>query len=96
MYFFYKLIAPRPDFHLTLDEKERATMNAHKDYWMQLFERRKVIVYGPVFDPGGVYGMAVLDVESEEEGNSVKNNDPAVSSTICTADLFQMQVGMVR
>jgi hypothetical protein len=40
--------------------------------------------------------MAVLDVESEEEGNSVKNNDPAVSSTICTADLFQMQVGMVR
>ena len=96
MYFFYKLIPPRPDFHLTMDEVERATMNEHKSYWMGLFERRKVIVYGPVLDPNGVYGMAVIDAEHEEEATSIINNDPAVASGICTAGLFQMQVGMVR
>ena len=96
MHFFYKLVPPRPDFHLTMNETERQAMNEHKDYWAGLIEQRKVIVYGPVFDPNGAYGMAVLDVENDEEATSLKNNDPAVSSGICTANLFQMQVGLVR
>ena len=96
MYFFYKLIPPRPDFHLTMDEIERATMNEHKSYWAGLFEEGKVIVYGPVFDPNGAYGIAVIDAEDDEEATSLKNDDPAVASGICTSELFEMQAGMVR
>jgi uncharacterized protein YciI len=96
MYFFYKLIAPRPDFHLTMDEIEAAAFKEHKSYWEGLFNINKVIVYGPVFDPNGVYGMAVLDVEDAEEATSIKNNDPVITSGICTAVVFEMQVGMVR
>lgn len=96
MHFFYKLLPPRPDFHLTLDERERTTMNEHKAYWERLFEKRKVIVYGPVFDPGGVYGMAVIDAENQEEATRITNSDPAVSSGVCTAKVFQMQVGLLR
>ena len=96
MHFFYKLIAPRPDFHLTMDEKESSTMKEHMAYWAALFENKKVIVYGPVFDPSGVYGMAVLEVESEVQADLIKNNDPAVTSGVCSADVFQMQVGMAR
>ena len=49
-----------------------------------------------MFDPEGVYGMAVIEVDNEEEANAVKNNDPAVTAGICTALLLQMQVGMAR
>jgi len=96
MHFFYKLIAPRPDFHLTMNEIERTTMNEHKDYWAGLFNNKNVIVYGPVFDPDGVYGMAVFVAEDDEEATSIKNDDPAVASGICTAAVFPMQVGMAR
>ena len=71
-------------------------MKSHMGYWAELFQNKKVIVYGPVFDPEGVYGMAVIEVDNEEEANAVKNNDPAVTAGICTALLLQMQVGMAR
>ena len=96
MHFFYKLIAPRADFHLTMNEKEEAAMKTHMGYWAELFQNKKVIVYGPVFDPEGVYGMAVIEVDNEEEANAIKNNDPAVTAGVCTALLLQMQVGMAR
>jgi uncharacterized protein YciI len=96
MHFFYKLTAPRPDFHLTMDQKEGAAMSDHMTYWAALFKNKKVIVYGPVFDPSGVYGMAVIEVDSEEQADLIKNNDPAVTSGFCSAAVFQMQVGMAR
>jgi|SoiMethySBSTD1v2_1073268.scaffolds.fasta_scaffold18364_6 uncharacterized protein YciI len=96
MHFFYKLNAPRPDFHLTMDENENSAMQEHMAYWAALFENNKVIVYGPVFDPSGVYGMAVIEVESEDQADLIKNNDPAVSSGVCSAEVFQMQVGMAK
>ena len=96
MHFFYKLIAPRPDFHLTMDVKEETAMKSHMAYWAALFEKKKVIVYGPVFDPDAVYGMAIIEVDSEEEADLIKNNDPAVASGVCTATVFPMQVGMAR
>lgn len=96
MHFFYKLVAPRPDFHVTMDEKEQNAMNAHMMYWAELFNRGKVAVYGPVFDPAGVFGMAVLEVNEANEANSIKDNDPAVTSGICTAQLIPMQAGMIR
>ena len=96
MYFFFKLLPPRPDFHLTMDEKENAVMKNHVAYWTALFEKRKVIVFGPVFDPSGVYGMAVIETDTEEQANLIKDNDPAIASGICTGNLFQMRVGLTK
>lgn len=96
MHFFYKLLAPRPDFHLTMDESERETMESHKAYWAGLFNRGVVAVYGPVFDPKGVFGMAVVETDSAEESAELMKNDPAVSSGICTAELIPMHAGMIR
>jgi uncharacterized protein len=95
-HFLYKLIAPRPSFHLDMSEDEKLAMQAHVGYWAELTARRVSIVYGPVFDPAGVYGMAVVELDEHDDHNLTGEHDPAVSSGICTFELIPMQVCMTR
>jgi uncharacterized protein YciI len=95
-HFLFKLIAPRPSFNLDMSEAEKATMQVHVGYWTELIAKRTAIVFGPVFDPKGVYGMAVIEVDAEEEAAAIASNDPAVHSKICSYELIPMMVGMVR
>jgi len=48
-----------------MTEAEGTIMQAHFAYWLSLLEQRKVVVVGPVLDPKGTYGMALLEVEDE-------------------------------
>lgn len=95
-YFLYKLYPPRPTFNLDLNEEEKNVMQQHMQYWVQLTDKRYSIVYGPVFDPKGVFGMAVIEVDDAEEANTLAESDPAVSSKVCTYELLAMQIGMMR
>jgi uncharacterized protein YciI len=95
-HFLYKLYPPRPSFHLDQDEKETKIMQEHMAYWRELTNKKNAIVYGPVFDPKSVYGMAVIQVNNQEEADEIANNDPAVASKVCSFELIPMQVGMTR
>jgi uncharacterized protein len=95
-YFMYKLIPPRPAFHLDMNEVEKAVMNEHISYWNGLFEQNKTLIYGPVLDPNGVFGLAILEVETDEEAQEVISKDPAVTSGINTCELVPMMAGLVR
>jgi uncharacterized protein len=64
-YFLYRLIPPRPSFARDMTEAEATIMQEHFAYWLGLLEQRKVVVVGPVLDPKGTYGMALLEVEDE-------------------------------
>jgi hypothetical protein len=39
-----------------------------------------VVVYGPVSDPNGSYGIAVLDVEDDAEPRRIAEADPAIGA----------------
>ena len=95
-YFFYKLVAPRASFHLDMNDDEKSAMAQHMQYWAALTEKRISVLYGPVFDPAGVWGLAVIEVNSEEGAREVGENDPAVSSGVCKFELLPMQIGMIR
>ena len=95
-YYLYKLYPPRDTFHLDQDEKEKDIMQQHMQYWAGLTDKRNAIVYGPVFDPKGVFGLAVTEVNNEEEANNIARNDPAVSSGVCKYELIPMEIGMLR
>jgi uncharacterized protein YciI len=95
-HFLYKMYPPRSSFHLDQDEDEKKTMKQHMDYWKELTNKKNAIIYGPVFDPNGVYGMAVIEVINEEKAEDIAKGDPAVLSKICTCELIPMQVGMIR
>jgi uncharacterized protein YciI len=79
-YFLLRLIPPRPTFPLDISEDEQAMMQEHFAYWNKILAKRKVIVYGPVMDPKGSYGIAVVDVENEAEARNIAENDPAFLS----------------
>lgn len=95
-YFMYRLIAPRPTFHLDMNAKEKAVMDEHIAYWNGLFSERKVLIYGPVLDPKGVFGLGILEVESDEEAEALVAKDPAVSSGTCGKEVIPMMAGLVR
>jgi uncharacterized protein len=79
-YFFYKLIPPRPSFSEDMTEAEGKIMQEHFAYWRGLMKEGKVVVVGPVLDPKGIYGIAVLEAEDEALAQSVAENDPAITS----------------
>jgi len=95
-HFLYKLIAPRPDFHLTMSPEEQAAMGSHVQYWQELIHGGQALLFGPVFDPSGVYGMAVLETTEETGAAAIADQDPAVQAGICTYALFSMQLGGSR
>lgn len=95
-YFMYKLIPPRPTFNMDMNEEEKAVMQSHVVYWQGLFEKKKAVIYGPVLDPKGVFGLAIIEVEAEAEAQEIANNDPAVTSKINTYELIPMMVGLAR
>ena len=77
MYFFIKTNNPRPTFHLDMTSDERATMAKHVGYWSREAERGVAIVFGPVMDPAGVYGIGVYQVQDEAEMRCLIDADPA-------------------
>jgi uncharacterized protein YciI len=91
-HFFYKLIPPRPDFHLHQNENEKAIMQQHVSYWAGLVAGKNAIIYGPVFHKEGVFGIAIIVSESEEEAKNIANSDPAILSKIHTYELSPMLV----
>lgn len=76
-YYALKLIPSRPDFAMTMTDDERAIMGAHVAYWTELMNKGKVVVFGPVMDPNGVYGFGVISADSDEEVTGFIAGDPA-------------------
>ena len=78
-HYFLKLIPNRPTFAQDMTDEEKAVMHQHVAYWGALMNEGNVVVYGPVMDPAGVYGMGVVEAENEEQLKRFLNNDPAAT-----------------
>ena len=80
-YFLCKLIPPRPTFAQDMTEAEAKLMQQHAAYWKNLMARGLVIIFGPVADPKGVYGVAILELE-EEDANGLGADDPTIKANV--------------
>ena len=78
-YFALHLLPCRPDFAFTMSEEERIIMQQHVGYWMDYMSKGKIMVFGPVMDPKGPYGLGILAVEEEKEIEDFIAGDPASS-----------------
>jgi len=67
----------RPDFPNNMTDEERAIMNSHSDFWDRLLLDGNALVTGPVQDPDGTYGFAVVFANSESEARELLKDDPA-------------------
>jgi len=94
MLFLFRLIPPRPDFAQTMTAEEQSAMAGHMEYWQQLLRDGKVVVYGPVADPEGVWGLGVLRAEDRAEVLALGERDPTVTAGICTFEAFEIMGGI--
>lgn len=76
-HFFLKLNPPRASFTLDMTDAERGIMQQHVAYWAPYVQNGTVIVLGPVMDPKGGYGVAIMAVDSEDQLSSLIAHDPA-------------------
>lgn len=79
-HFLVKLIPPRPSFAVDMTEDERELMQRHGTYWTELARKGIALLFGPVLDPAGSYGIGVVEVEKEEEIGILTENDPVSKS----------------
>jgi uncharacterized protein (DUF1786 family) len=75
--FFVTLTPPRITFVDDMTDEERSIMNQHVIYWRGLLDKGIAIVFGPVMDPKGPFGMAVVEVGNAEQLNEIVAGDPA-------------------
>lgn len=95
-HFVYKLIPPRPTFAADMTDSERAAMGEHSLYWTRLFEEGRVVAFGAVLDPAGVWGLALVEAENAEEVRAIAAGDPAVRTDVCTFTIAPMPQALVR
>jgi uncharacterized protein YciI len=77
-YFHLKLVAPRPSFPFDATAEEGQAMAAHSGYWSGLAEKKIAIAVGPVFDPKGPFGLAIVETENEAEAEALGAADPVI------------------
>jgi len=94
--FVFRLIAPRPTFALDMSDEEREVMGRHAAHWQPLVESGRMVVFGPVLDSTGSWGLGVVEADDEDELRAFAANDPAVTSGTAEVELGKMLAGFVR
>jgi uncharacterized protein YciI len=76
--YFVKLIPPRPTFAESMSEFEASAMREHGAYWREKMAEGITLVFGPVADPAGTFGLGIIQVADEEEARRFLDHDPAI------------------
>ena len=79
-HFFLKLVAPRPTFAMDMNDSEKAMMRQHFLYWKGRQDKGEVVVFGPVMDPAGSYGMGVVEAADDATARAFAAGDPAMKA----------------
>jgi uncharacterized protein YciI len=94
--FVFRLIAPRPSFAVDMSDEERAVMGQHAAHWGPYIESGQMVVFGPVLDDTGSWGLGVVESDDEDELRAFAARDPAVTNGIASIEIGKMLAGFVR
>ena len=79
-HFLCRLNPPRKSFLSDMSGEERALMGEHAAYWRPYVEVGRVAAMGPVDDPDGAWGVAIIEAQSRGEVEALQARDPVVRS----------------
>ncbi|MGY4654129.1 YciI family protein [Mycobacterium sp. URHB0021] len=91
--FLFRLVPPRADFAQTMTHEERHAMTLHTGYWQELLTAGRVVVYGPVADPEGMWGLGILRVAGRADALAIGERDPSVTAGINTFEVLEIPGG---
>lgn len=94
--FVFRLKAPRPTFALDMSEEERAVMTRHAAHWRPLVDAGRMVVFGPVLDSTGSWGLGVVEADDEDEIRAFAAADPVVTTGTAEIEVGRMLAGFIR
>ena len=94
--FVFRLKAPRPNFALDMTDDEREIMGRHAAHWQSYIDSGQMVVFGPVLDDTGSWGLGVVQAEDEDEVRAFAARDPVVTSRTADIEIGTMLAGFVR
>ena len=71
-------------------------MARHGEHWQPWIDSGRMVVFGPVLDATGSWGLGVLEAEAEEEVRAHAARDPAVTTGTAQVEIGTMLAGFVR
>ncbi|WP_407170160.1 YciI family protein [Bradyrhizobium sp. ORS 111] len=57
-------------------------MQKHFGYWAELLKAKTAVVYGPVNDPKGTWGVAIVRVADEAAAWALAADDPVIQAGV--------------
>lgn len=94
--FVFRLQAPRPNFALDMTDEEREIMGRHAAHWRPYVESGQMVVFGPVVDDEGSFGLGVVEADHEDELRTFAAADPVVTTGTAQIVVGKMLTGFVR
>jgi uncharacterized protein len=89
-YFFLRLNPPRLTFAQDMTDAERQIMREHVAYWFDQINKGTMLIFGPVNDPKGGWGLGILDVKDAEAARALTRNDPVIIAGTHTVEILPM------
>jgi uncharacterized protein YciI len=96
MQFFFRINPPRPTFAADITEQERALMKLHAEYVRGAFDKGMVLAYGPVLDPAGAFGMALIEAQDLAEVKAFARLDPSIQAGLNGYSIFPMRIAAAQ
>ena len=94
--FVFRLLPPRPTFALDMSDEERDIMARHAAHWQPYLDSGQMVVFGPILDRTGSWGLGVVETDNEQELRSFAGKDPVVTTGTGEIELGRMRGGFVR
>jgi uncharacterized protein len=79
-----------------MSDEEREIMGRHAAHWAPLVESGRMVVFGPVLDRGGSWGLGVVEADDQDELRAFADEDPVVTTGTAQIEIGKMLAGFVR
>jgi uncharacterized protein YciI len=94
--FVFRLQAPRPNFALDMTDDERELMARHAAHWQPLIDAVRMVVFGPVIDVTGSWGLGVVEADDEDQIRGFPARDPVVATGTARTEVGKVLAGYTR
>lgn len=75
-----RLHPPRPGFPADATAAEAEAMERHAAWWQGLADAGQAVAAGPVLDPEGVWGLAIVLADGEAAALRLAEDDPVIAA----------------
>lgn len=71
-------------------------MTRHAAHWQPLIDSGQMVIFGPVLDGTGSWGLGVVEADDEEKLRAFAATDPVVTTRTGQIEMGKLLAGFVR